>query len=171
MAITYEPIATYTTGSGETEVNFTSIPNTYTDIIAVASSGANTTGQDFRIRVGAGAVDTGANYSSIRVGSNRTTGTSAVASGYYAPNTNYIGAAFIAGFGNDQATSIFEFNYYANTLKQKSILFRTGEGETEIIMGVGRWNNTSAISTIQFYQATTSYSTGSIFTLYGILRA
>jgi hypothetical protein len=172
MPITYEPIATYTTGAGESTVTFNTIPQTYTDIIAVASSGTSTTGQDFRVRVGNGSIDTNANYSSLRFGSNRTTNTSAVAQGFYAPNANYIGSAFIVGFGESIATSIFQFNYYANTIKEKSILFQTGDAEKEIVMGVGRWSNgNAAINTIQFYHAVSTYTAGSVFTLYGILRA
>jgi len=171
MAVTYDKIGTYTTLPSETEVTF-SIPNTYTDIVAVVTGGTASAGQDFRIRLGtsSSAIDTGSNYSTLRVGSSRTTSTSALASSFASTSASIIGTYFLVGGGNDQQTHIVNINNYANTYKQKNVLIQGGDGEVEVLMVVGTWNNASAIGGIRFLQASTTWTTGSVFTIYGILR-
>ena len=172
MAVTYDKIGTYTTVSGETEVTF-SVPDTYTDIVAVVTGSTAVNGQDFRIRLGTsgGGVDTGSNYSTLRVGSNRTSGTAGAASSYTNTAATIIGTYFLVGGGNDQQTHIVNINNYAKTNKQKNVLIQGGDGEVEVLMVVGTWNNTGAIGLIRFLQAGTTWTTGSVLTIYGILRA
>ena len=63
MPATYEPIATYTAPSAQTEINFTSISGAYTDLVLVMNGAMSRTGAAFLMRVGNGSIDSGSNYS------------------------------------------------------------------------------------------------------------
>ena len=74
MPATYEPISTVTLSSAAAQINFTGIPNTYTDlrvcVVAFTASGYNTAVW-YRFNS-----DTGSNYSSTILSANGSSATS-----------------------------------------------------------------------------------------------
>ena len=163
MPATYDSIATTTLGSAQSEVNFTSISGSYTDLILVFNGGENGTNKDFQLRVGNSSIDTGSNYSYTRLVGDGTTASSARAS-----NTTYIENVI----GNESCTAIYHFMNYSNTTTNKTILSRTAFASSRTSAYVGLWRSTSAITHIRFTAETGStINSGSTFTLFGIKAA
>jgi len=163
MPATYDSIASTTLGSAQSEVNFTSISGSYTDLILVFNGGENGTNKDFQLRVGNGSIDTASNYSYTRLIGDGTSASSARAS-----NTTYIENVI----GNESCTAIYHFMNYSNTTTNKTILSRTAYASSRTSAYVGLWRSTSAITHIRFTAETGStINSGSTFTLYGIKAA
>ena len=151
---TYTPIASITLGSDVAEVEFSSIPQDYRDLVLVANytaasasfSGKAYANNDF---------NTG-NYTGVRM-----TGTGSSA------NSNSVGASIrwdVQSTGLSLA--ILQFLNYSATDKHKNVLVRANN-DAGTQAGVTRWSNTSGITiiTIQFG---TNLNAGSTFALYGI---
>jgi hypothetical protein len=164
---TYVAIEIKTITSTVQAVTFTSIPQTYTDLVLVAQPKCDVQ-RDLEIRVGNGSLDTGSNYSTTAgwastttTGSNRNSGATYMYGNYYA------GATATAG----ENVRIYHFNNYANTNTFKSVLMRSSTASKGVDMLVGTWRSTSAINTISIFPLSGDIVAGSIFTLYGIENA
>jgi hypothetical protein len=169
MANTFDKIQTVTVGSGgAANIEFTSIPATYTDLKIVLSS-RSLQGNVY----GGGALqfnsDTGGNYRFKRL---RANGSSA-ASDQGNPTTSITnwdmaGANATASvFGNIE---IYIPNYQVATQKVVSIEYVGENNATEAHMGLlgGTWTNTAAITSIKIYSAGGNLIEHSSATLYGI---
>jgi len=161
MPATYEPISTTTLGSAQASFSFTSIPGTYTDLVAVVVA---ETGGNLKIEFNS---DTGSNYSNTVLYG---TGSSALS----ARNTNSTGLLFgttaqVLGNG----VNIYYFMNYSNTTTNKTVLSRGNDVDNSLVRAdVGLWRNTSAITSIRFISNLGSnLAAGSAFTLYGIKSA
>ena len=177
MASTYTPIATQTLGSDSNYITFSSIANTYTDLIVVVNGKSTTTGAAsdcyVRLATGGGSVDTGNNYSTTRVQgdgfnpfSSRTTNQSLAQAG---------GVPAATAGANDRGANIFQFMNYANTSIYKTFITRgnstaSNQSYGSASLDVSLWRNTGAITSIQFI-TNGNFATGSTFTLYGIKAA
>ena len=74
---TYSSLATNTLSTSATSITFSSISQSYTDLVAVFSGNITTaTRVGLNIQVGNGTVDTGSNYSVTWMGGNGTTAVS-----------------------------------------------------------------------------------------------
>jgi hypothetical protein len=160
-AQTYEPLATTTLGSNTNTVTFSSISQSYTDLIIVFN-GSNTSNADFRIQVGNGSIDTGTNYS-------RT-----VMFGYSggvvaARDTNNI--AWISSSYTNRTNAIIQIMNYSNTTTNKTAIIRNDISTDITYSSVNLWRSTSAINIITLSQPTHNFTAGSTFTLYGIAAA
>lgn len=177
MPSTYEKIATTTLGSDSGTVTFSSISGSYTDLILVANFGVTGSGSTFSFQVGNGSVDTGANYSCTRMYAGGVNGTTAISDRSSSASNIQITPSF--GFNNTDISNnaIFQFQNYSNTTTFKTVILRAnnGGGPNGAYPGggaiVGLWRSTSAINTMTFTGGSTSFKTGSMFTLYGILKA
>ena len=159
---TYEPIATTTLSTTQTEVNFTSISGSYTDLILIAS-GSTTSATSLFMRVGNGSVDTSANYSVTRLYGN---GTSASSDRLSSQDTIY------ASTGNfTDASIIVNLQNYSNTTTYKTMIYRLNTPGAFVGANVNLWRSTSAINTIKVYVNSSTLTVGSTFTLYGISAA
>jgi hypothetical protein len=164
MPSTYEPIETKTGNGSATSLTFTTIPQTYTDLIIVANSGT----------VGAGNIqlqfngDTGSNYTAnIFYGNGSIAG-----AGRYANLTEcYMGAGAISSPTTLTTIAIGNIMNYSNTTTFKSIISRYGNAAGEVNSFVSMWRNTAAINSITLFSYSSAYLTGSTFTLYGIKAA
>jgi hypothetical protein len=166
MAITYEKIYSTTLSSTATDVTFSSIPATYTDLIIVCN---------FKIVTGASYVlshqvngDTATNYSSTYfVGTG-----SAVAAGNQT-NSTYMDCGYLASNGGNFSTSTTHFFSYANTNHNKTMLTLTSNyNGGQVTAYTNLWRSSSAINSIKTFSADgRTYAIGSTFTLYGILAA
>jgi hypothetical protein len=162
---TYTPIATYTAPSAQASYTFTSIPNTYTDLILIADSLVDGGGgAQILIRVNG---DTGTNYSRTVLDGSGSSASSVkdstiayFSTGYQAYMTTARGFNCIAHFMN-----------YSNTNTKKPILVRCGNANTGLDASIGLWRSNSAITSILVYPSGNNFATGSTFTLYGIAAA
>lgn len=165
MPKTYEPIQTQTVGTAVATVTFTSIPQTYTDLVFIVSA-ASSVVQDPICRVNG---DTGSNYSYTTLTGNGGSASSARATNQGAMALNY--------FGSDSTTlgentRIINFLNYSNTTTYKTMLAKGGRGNTDGLASMcNLWRNTAAITSVTFYTGSGTYSVGSTFTLYGIKAA
>ena len=164
---TYTPIATQTLGSAATGITFSSIPNTYTDIVLVLALVSTSAGNDVKVQVNS---DSGTNYSETWMGGN---GTSA-SSGRDTNNTAWNSLKLVGTTTNPQVFT-YQFQNYANTSTYKSMLFRSSLANAEVIAGSGLWRSTSAINTIYVYEAgntsPATFAAGTMATIYGITAA
>jgi hypothetical protein len=160
MAATYTPIASITLGATASSVTFSSIPQTYTDLVLVGS--VNTTaGLDYWYRLNG---DTGTNYSNTRLSGNGST-----ASSFRAASASliYLNAATASG----QHNFTMHLMNYSNTTTNKTQLIRFDNAGTDTILRVGLYRSTAAISTVLIQTDSSTFTAGSTFNLYGILGA
>ena len=176
----YDSIATVTVGGGgAADVEFTSIPATYThlQIRGIVKLSRTTGNEDLAMRLNS---DTGSNYSFHQlIGNGATVSASAGATQSYM----YLGET-IGSWTN--AASMFSANVidildYANTNKYKTIRTLEGgdqngntapNGDTgKIGLTSGSWRNTNAITSIKIYPTGGTISQYTTYTLYGIKGA
>ena len=173
MANTYKKIQTVTVGAGgASSIDFTSIPQTYTDLKIVVSSRSNRSGEpvgDFGIRFNG---DSAANYSMRALSSNGTTASSNAASG----QTSVI---FMLQNGPTSTASVFSNGeiyipyYTSGTQKSCGIDNVTEHDGTTIYtrLVAGLWTGTAAITQVTLLDNNSAtiqqYSTA---TLYGIFK-
>lgn len=169
MANTYVQIgSTITAGAGGTSsVSFTSIPQTYTDLVIKFSS----RNSDSSVRVRFNGTTTG--YSERLI----------YGSGTAAASTNTsVQTSLVWGVSNNTSTAAGTFssgeiyipNYTAATAKCISMDSVTEANTTaaDIYMDAGFWNNTAAITQIDLFgTGSPHFVQYSSFSLYGILKS
>ena len=173
MASTYKAIATTTVGSGgAANITFSSIPQTYTDLVVLMSfrDSANTGNQATQLRIRFNG-DTGNNYNYKVLEAFSGTGTqsygassTSFASGSTAPTSSTTSNVF-------SNSMIYVPNYTSSNIKSFS-----SDGVAEYnssSLGVldlvaSNWTGTSAITSITCYCATGDLVQYSTATLYGI---
>jgi len=164
-AATYTPIQTQTvSGSTTNTIIFSSIPQTYTDLVLIAST-LSTVASYSHIQVGNGSVDTGSNYSAtILYGNGSTAGS--------IRRTNQPNFDVIYSTGDSAtATAIVHFMNYSNSTTYKTMLARGNYTSSDVEVDVNTWRSTSPINIITLTQGSGYLIAGSTFTLYGILAA
>lgn len=164
MPVTYKPIATQTLSSNTT-VTFSSIPQTYTDLILVIN-GLSNLNEGAEYQVGNGSVDTGTNYSRTRIMGDGTS-----ASSFRASNQDRFLCDGFSTSSSYASMQIVQFMGYSNTNTFKTVLFRGNSTQTYLLAQVGLWRSTSAIDTIKVSGYGSSLSSGTTVTLYGIKAA
>ena len=169
MPITYDKIATTTLGSSQTSIDFTSISGSYTDLVIIGSIKlATNTGNQMYLRMNN---DTGSNYSVTTLSGGASSSATTRFSGQTYIRYNY--------FNDPNSTSftdlIMNINSYSNSTTFKttsSRLNRALGGSVGIDVSIGLWRSTSAINRLTFFiESSNSFASGSMFTLYGILKA
>lgn len=164
MAQTYEPIATQTLGSNTT-VTFSSIPQTYTDLVLVIN-GLSAVNQGVEYQVGNGSVDTNTNYSRTRI-----MGDGSAASSFKASNQDRFLCDGFSTSSSYASMQIVHFMNYANTNIYKTALFRGNSTQAYVLAQVGLWRSTSAINTIKVAGYSGNLLSGTTVSLYGIKAA
>lgn len=153
---TYTPIASQTLGSSASSVNFTNIPQNFTDLIIVGS-GAASAQIDLNFTFNS---DTGSNYSrTYMLG----TGSSTI-SGRDLNGTSVA----VGSLNTGQSNFIVNINNYSNTATNKTILQRANQPQAVVNTIVGLYRSTSAITSITMTAAGGTISSGSTFNLYGV---
>ena len=158
---TYVPIASTILGSTAASYTFSSIPQTYTDLVFVSSGITANVGEPI-VRING---DSGTNYSRTYFYGDGTTAYS-----YRDLNTTLVKAIYQPGTSTLNI-DILNFMNYSNTTTYKTILSRDNQ-----IGGVGGsvnlWRNTAAITSISIATATANnFNIGTSFALYGIAAA
>jgi hypothetical protein len=167
MATTYEAIETKTiSGTSTTSVTFTSIPQTYTDLVLIANAQSSLGAGPYYVYLAPNS-DTTANKSFTWI-----RGDGSAASSLRVTNDSYLRAGSLGTSGSTFGTSISHIMNYTNTSTYKTILSRGGNADANTIAVVGLWRSTSAISSLLIVaDALTTFTAGSTFTLYGIKAA
>jgi len=155
---TYIPLATTTLASSASSVTFSSIDQSYGDLVLVSNIDASAF-SEFRMRVNG---DTGSNYPSVRMqGSGSTTNSATFNFTYFRFNGN-----------SDMDTdfsfiSVIQVMDYSATDKHKTFLVRANSSNG-VDAHAGRWGSTSAITSLEIFPSTGTLESGSTFSLYGI---
>jgi len=158
---TYVALQTQTLSSAVSSVTFSSIPQTYTDLILVTN--IKDTNTYALLRVGNGSVDTGSNYSRTYL---LGTGSAATA-GRNSSDTRW----YVSAGASRYDYNVHNIQNYANTTTNKTSIERATTDGT--YAGVNLWRSTSAINVLSIISAngTASLEAGSTFTLYGIANS
>lgn len=164
MAATYTPIASVIIGANTPSVTFSNIPQTYTDLVMVLSLVSSSTATYTNLRINS---DTGSNYSRtylLGTGSAALTGRDSNVTQIAGLDTTATGSTF-AG------PHILNFQNYSNTTTNKTYIWRENLAGSQVVLGVGLYRSTSAITSITLATNANNYGVGSTFNLYGILGA
>jgi hypothetical protein len=162
MPKTYEPIAIQTLTSTQSTVTFSSIPQTYTDLIFSCNYSVNASYNLF-VRVNG---DTGNNYGTTGLDAYSTSARS-----YRNTSQSWMNLGF-SDVANQRQNTIVQFMNYSNSTTFKTALSRQNSPNAYVLLAGGLWLNTSAITSISFNTLTADvFASGSTFTLYGIKAA
>ena len=168
MAMTL--IETKTVGAGVSNIEFVSIPQTFTDLLILASIRTSRAALDDEIGFRYNG-DTGTNYQFLRL--------QGLGSGGYSDSNTISSGFFGAVSGNSSSSNSFgnlSFylpNYTSSSQKNSSIdavvADNSTSGYTQIMST--RYTQTTAISSINIYSLNSaSFATGTTISLYGITR-
>ncbi len=170
MAKTYEPIATFTTTSNTSGnvYTFTSIPQTYTDLVLiVAADVTSSPGYGTSLRFNS---DSGNNYGTSYFYGN---GTSPFANQRSAQNGAYISYGTGVG-GSVPNVAIINIQNYTSTNIKKSCVIKSAQFDATyqgVELSITVWDSTSAITSITYVSPVTVITAGSTLSLYGIKAA
>lgn len=158
--LTYIPLATKTLVATATSVTFSSISQTYRDLVLVAQI-KTVDSNNVYLRINADAANTYSSVFMIGSGASATAGTFATV-GYMDVSSGSTPSSTVFG---QIALNIMD---YSATNKHKTILRRTDQSADGTSAAVQRWPSTVAITSLQFYAQSGNLGIGSSFTLYGI---
>jgi hypothetical protein len=164
MPATYEPIATTTVVTPASTITFSSITSAYTDLklVLVASS---TLSASPRIQFNS---DTGTNYSRTTIYGDGATAASSRSTGFASIGLTTTSLSLTI----PTMISIDLFSYAGSTYKTiLSAETNDQNGSGAVSRTVGLWRSTSAITSIDLSLNTSTFTTGTTATLYGILKA
>jgi hypothetical protein len=168
---TYTLISSNTLGSSTTTVTFSSIPQTYTDLVLVMMARGTGAGTDRDIYMRFNS-DSASNYSRTRLYGN---GSSALSTRESSVAQITIGNMPASSASSSEFnTAIININDYSNTTTYKTALLRentNGSWGGTVFAIVGLWRNTAALTSVSFTPDSGDFSSGSTFKLYGIEAA
>jgi len=154
---TYALIASQTLGSATSTVTFSSIPNTYTDLLLVFQGVYSlTAGSGIRLNS-----DSASNYSQTWI-----YGDGATAGSFRLANSSLVGTYNVT---SAQVLNTFHILDYSNTTTYKTILLRNNLLGVDTEAAIATWRNTNAVNTVTAsLDRAGNFNTGSTFRLYGI---
>jgi hypothetical protein len=165
MPKTYEPIQTQTVGTAVATITFSSIPQTYTDLILVMTGTTSATGASLRMQFNS---DTTSLYSDTYLVGN---GTSASSGRDSAQTSIRVSQNATGGTLNVQRVNILQIFNYSNTSVFKTLLAR-GNADLEVGLNVGLYRSTNAITAFNLFNGSSAtFGVGTTFVLYGIKAA
>jgi hypothetical protein len=165
--MTYNLLASTTLTSSASSVAFSSIDQSYGDLVLVVNAAKNDGGGDaIKMRFNG---DTGSNYSTILMEGN---GSSAFSDSLTGQTSTWDSYNVPVWAGSTKAMGTYQLLDYSATDKHKSLLTRSGRGDRGAIATVSRWANTSAVTTwlIYYGNPAAEFSIGSTFNLYGVAK-
>lgn len=157
----WTPIANITLNSSASSVTFSSISQSYRDLILI-SNGLGTGNINIVARFNGDSSNSYYDVYAYGSGSSAVSGVDSAVSG-----ANLSAAAY---WGTSTAgTTINNILDYTVTDKHKVVLGRSNNPSTAVDMGVARWANTAAITSITFLPSNAnSFAAGSTFAIYGV---
>jgi hypothetical protein len=164
MASTYSQIASTTLGTATNTVTFSSIPQTYTNLVVICNGSVSNDTDEPRLRFNS---DTGSNYSSTTLQGNGSS-----ANSYRYSNITSILLNNVNGWKNNaNNTAIWQISNYQNSTTFKTVLGRSTNPSAAVAACAGLWRNTAAITSVSVFGIGSNFTVGSTFTLYGIKGA
>jgi peptide methionine sulfoxide reductase MsrA len=161
MTATYEKIATNTiSGSSTSQVTFSSISGSYTDIVIVFNGGSVSGPVDLVMQVNS---DTGSNYSSTDM-----YGANSAASSRLSNRTQFNCNRSAYLDSNLNQNQIIQLMNYSNATTYKTFLSRANNAAVGTDATVGLWRNTAAITAVKLFVIGDNFRNASTLTLYGI---
>ena len=136
---------------------FSSIPQTYTDLIVVVNVNASQSPVNSGLRFNN---DAGTNYSCTRVNGDGSTATS---------TRDVTDDVLRTGVVSTNSMVISQIFDYANTTTYKTVISRGSGANDRVAAFVGMWRSTAAISTV--FVTNLNYPIGTTFRLFGIEAA
>jgi hypothetical protein len=162
---TYVAIATNTLASTASSVTFSSIPATYTDLVAVVNASVTAGGVNLCLNMNG---DTTATYSETYMTGD---GSNATGERLHSTETTFK-IPYYGYMTSSPSVYIINVMNYANTTTYKTILARANNAANGLSAMVGLWRATpAAINQLVFTTASSTFTVGSTFTLYGIAAA
>jgi hypothetical protein len=153
------PLANLTLGSAAATVTFSSISQSYRDLMLVATATISAGTGKVRFQING---DTASNYSTVYMsGSNYSVASSTSA-------TTFIGSGAISELTTNLGQTIFHALDFSATDKHKSFLIRSNNSALGTIATMARWASTSAVTSVVVYPSTSTFAAGSSFMLYGV---
>jgi hypothetical protein len=162
MAVTYEPIATYTVPSAQASHTFTVIPSTYTDIFYIIAGSSSSGTIQYKMQFNS---DTASNYSATIIYG---TGSTAGSTRQTTQTSAFLGSQSSTDTQGNMTGSVMN---YANTTTYKTVISRYNAPAIEVGGSVGLWRSTAAITSITFLTSASTMPAGTTITLYGIKAA
>lgn len=157
---TYDLLASNVLSSGASNIEFTSIPSTYRDLVIVMTVTADSASFG-RMRFNN---DSGSNYNLVFA-----RGDGANLQSVAISDDNEHRLSIGSGYSSTEPSShIIQIMDYSTTDKHKTHLLRWNLASAQVVMIAGRWANTSAITEIDIYPTSGNFTSGSSFYLYGI---
>jgi hypothetical protein len=158
---TYVALATAIATGSQSTITFTSIPQTYTDLVLVCSGNTANVATALLFNN-----DNGTNYSRTAV-----RGYSSTADSFRQTSLSYL--AIDASVSQPFQNAIINIQNYSNTTTRKTALWRSNSSTGGVEAMVGLWYGTiAAINRIDVISTGgTNFSAGSTFTIYGIAAA
>jgi hypothetical protein len=153
---TYRPLANITLGSTAGSVTFSSIPNTYRDLVVVINGNVSSA-TDIAYRLNG---DSASNYSNVWMfgdASSSGSGSNATTEG-------------VVHYTNQSSQFLTTFSLidYSATNKHKMGISRGSTVGGLSIAYASRWANTAAVTTLLCIAKGTTFTSGTTFALYGI---
>jgi hypothetical protein len=173
MALQLFKIATVTVGSaGASTIDFTSIPQGYTDLMlaySVRVSRSGTTFTQLGIRINAAST----NYSTTTLSGNGSTVTSSSnTTGYFAYESSSMNSSNSTA-NTFSSGNLYIPNYTSSNYKSALVDFVTENNATasNVVLSAALWSNTSAVTSITLNEpnSNSNFDQYSTATLYGIL--
>jgi|LakMenEpi03Aug12_release.lakeMendotaPanAssembly.Ray.scaffolds.fasta_scaffold491268_2 hypothetical protein len=160
---TYSLIQSTVLTGNQTSITFSSIPQTFTDLVLVINA-KNDTLTNNEIRFNG---DTATNYSITALYGN---GTSAASTRETNNSYGSIDMNAYMGTTDFSYNNIIQINDYANSTTYKTYLARANSASYAVDAIVGLWRSTAAITSFAILTTTgtRNYAAGSTFRLYGI---
>ena len=160
--MTYTLIDSVTLGSSASSVTFSSIDQSFGDLILTWETKVTASYSYVQVKLNA---DSGNNYSIVYMaGTGSTATSSSSSSGGFYPTQQTYPESTSTSFGN------LEFMDYSVTDKHKSILSRSNNSSLATQASAFRWANTAAITTIEFATPLQTMAVGANFYLWGIAK-
>lgn len=164
-------ISRTTTSGSASNVTFSSIPGTFTDLIVEVSGRSDksgTTYDDLRMQLNA---DTGSNYdyNHLQINNTSVSGVAGAASAFF-----FVG--FLTGATaptNVGCSTQIILPNYAGTTFQKNVDYKSQLNQSNAVSGLwqingsGWYRSTSAITSVKVYPATSNFVNGSVVSLWG----
>jgi hypothetical protein len=172
----YQSISTTTLSSATASITFSSIPATYTHLQLrwILQEARATYGiDDASLQLGAGSIDTAANYSWHRLAGD---GSTATATAGTSTSNIYFDEVIATTTGGNFAAGVVDILDYSNTNKYKTVRALLGNDFNGTLGGYGgrvglysgSWRSTGAVDTLRINNYIGNFQQNSQIALYGI---